>query len=135
MNNSSGRATITVRVATCGVALRWLNAECSSTASASPAASERSAAPPERSSIVKPINAKIAVVPPCMIAVPNPRTTQVDIEALGSSSRKWMFSTSAKPVPTAKPKIAASTRKPIRWLRTSTTMSRPFSTSSVSGET
>ena len=38
-----------------------------------------------------------------------------------------MFSTSAKPVPTAKPKIAASTRKPMRWARISATMTRPFS--------
>ncbi len=46
-----------------------------------------------------------------------------------------MFSTSANPVPTAKPKIAASTRKPMRWLRISTTMTRPFSSSSMIGET
>ncbi len=81
------------------------------------------------------MTAKIAVAPPCISAVPNPRTIHVPMPASGTRCRKYRFSTVAKPVPTAKPKIAASTRKPMRWVRMSATMTRPLNSSSVNGAT
>ena len=92
-------------------------------------------APGARCSSATPMTAKMAVAPPCMIAVPKPRTIHVPMPASRRRSRKWAFSTNANPVPTAKPKIAASTRKPMRWARISPTMTRLFNSSSVTGET
>ena len=57
-----------------------------------------------------------AVVLACRMAVPNPRATHSHSAGAPSTLRYSMFSTSANPVPTAKPIIAASTRNPIlRW--------------------
>ena len=68
-------------VASRGECNRWLNAECSTTARASPGSSERTRARGACSSSARPITAKTAVAPPCMIAVPKPRTIQVPMPA------------------------------------------------------
>ena len=80
---SGGSVTSVTSVATRGKATRWLNAECSTTASANPGAKATASERPRCSSIVRPIIAKTAVVAPCMIAVPSPRTTQMPTPAFG----------------------------------------------------
>ena len=47
----------------------------------------RARRPASASSIARPITAKIAVAPPCMIAVPKPRTIQVPMPASGTISQ------------------------------------------------
>ena len=79
--------------------------------------------------------AAIAVVAPCSVAVPRPRTSHSIVGASGIAWRKTKFSTTAKPVPTAKPNTAASMRKPIRLRASSRTTSEAFSTSSATGAT
>ena len=74
--------------------------------------------------------AKMAVVAPWRIAVPSPRTSHSPSPLCESACRYSTFSTSAKPAPTAKPRIAASTRKPTRPRRSRTTIQRALSASS-----
>ncbi len=77
--------------------------------------------------------AAMAVVAPCSVAVPSPRTSHNIVGESGMACRKTKFSTTAKPVPTAKPSTAASIRKPIRRRASSTTISAAFRISSVTG--
>ena len=100
----------------------WLKSECRATARRRPGTK----APRARAAAVRggrrgPWSrmAKRAVAPPWSIAVPNPRTIQRRRRRSGSERRYSRFSTRAKPVPTAKPRMAASTRKPMRPRRTS----------------
>ena len=131
----SGSTTSTASVATSGAAARWLYAEWSAIASARPGTNAAGVARPARSSIATLIIANVAVTPPCMTAVPKPRTIHVASPASGTSRWYWRFSTIANPAPTAKPRIAASTRNPTRWARISATITRPFASSSTTGPT
>ncbi len=70
-----------------GFASRWLNAECRVTAAQSPGRKASMCASGRFSATATETIAKIAVAPPCMIAVPNPRTISTATFASGRDAR------------------------------------------------
>src|SRR5215218_1558527 len=105
------------------------------TAASHPGQNTSSSRSGRRSASVRDTIAKIAMVAPCSTAVPSPRTSQSSKGASVSVPRYSMFSTTAKPAPTAKPCTAASTRNPTRRRATRNTMNPALRVSSVIGAT
>jgi uncharacterized protein (DUF58 family) len=106
-----------------GGSTNWLKAACSSQAAPSAGSSAPKSSLPRRSLWRHAASPRRSTARrQCSSAVPKPRTIHTATLAWPSSCRKYRFSTTAKPVPTAKPKDRRVHQEADAVVRNSTTI-------------